>query len=149
MMDWSQIIVALLLAWAWGRGREPMILAALTANFCATMFLAGDAKMVATIDALAFSILLMIDNKRADVVGALFALMIPVYWLGAVSGYQPWVAYVVVDLLCYAQIMVAGHGDNGLRNMGRFAGNRLGWRLHSLAQSGNSSSARYSDLDKG
>lgn len=148
MTAW-QIIVALLLAWAWGRGKEPLILAVLTVNFAATMALAGDAKMVATLDALAFSALLMIDTKRADIVGALFALMIPIYWLGAVSGYQPWVAYSVVDLLCYAQIMVAGHGDNGFRHLGRFGGGVRFGRVHRLAAGGHSSSARYSDLDKG
>ncbi len=149
MSEW-QLVIALLLAWGWGRWKEPLIMAVLTANFVATMTLSADVKMVATVDALSFAVLLMINKRRADIAGALFALMIPAYWVGQFIGAQPWIAYLVADGLCYAQIiLVAGHGDNGLRDMGRACGSRLHRGFYRFAPGWNSSPPRHTDLDKG
>ena len=134
-----QIIVALGLAWAVGRWREPFIVAVMIANFIATMNLAETILNVAIVDSLCI-VILILDGKRASkLVAAVYTLMLAVYVVAHFAGVPDYWAFAAVDLLGYAQLMVAGGFSGGLGSLGRrFSGGlaRMGRALAFRGQPG-------------
>lgn len=112
-MDWSQQILAVGIVAAGLTGRLWLVIFVVAGNFLATMELAANPINVAIADSIAASILLFL-GKRGQIVAAIYALMIPIYPLLAAIGFPHSAIYGIIDVLAFAQLLVAGRWDNGI-----------------------------------
>ena len=109
-MDWSQDIYLMLLLVgsiaAYHRGSKFIILV-MWCNFLATMLLSPEPLMVALADlASAGAILMIVQNKAAFTIAALFCVMALIYPASIIIGASA--TYTIVDGLAYVQIFAMG-----------------------------------------
>jgi hypothetical protein len=142
-MDWSQFLytAALLLAIRSGRP-APVVTAAMFMDLAGTMLLHHEPGQVAIIDLVAI-VMLAGNGTRSNVIAALFIVMQPIYMLHS-FGLSNTAIYTIVDLIAYAQLIVLGGWDVGMRRRARNLSRR--YHSHSLAASIRSSAEYNRDV---
>jgi len=109
-VDWSQYIYLFLLlvgsVAAYFHGSKFIVLV-MWVNFLATMELSFDPLMVALVDlASAWAILMVVQNRAAFTIAALFCVMALIYPTSVLIGVSA--TYTLVDILAYVQILAMG-----------------------------------------
>jgi len=109
-VDWSQYIYLFLLlvgsVAAYFHGSKFIVLV-MWVNFLATMELSFEPLMVALVDlASAWAILMVVQNRAAFTIAALFCVMALIYPTSVLIGVSA--TYTLVDILAYVQILAMG-----------------------------------------
>jgi hypothetical protein len=128
-MDWSQALYigALALAiWTGKPGR--LICGVMLANLAVTMTMWREPLTVGLFD-LVCAVILIGNDKRANIVAGCFALMQPVYVASWFWQFPLPATYAIVDLLAFVQLAAIGRWDRGMGAGLRFA-RRVADRRH-------------------
>lgn len=118
-MDWSQWLIAGLLALACYTGRPGLLVAlVMWANLAASMIFSREPGDVATADLVAVVLLVGTSNALAF----LFVAMQPVYIGGYYFGLSEASIYTIVDVLAICQFVLLGGWHRGVGNLYRRVG---------------------------
>lgn len=146
-MDWSQAayVTALVVAVYAGRPAA-VVIAVLVINLVWTMQVSASPVVVGIIDLLSCAALIGV-SARANVIAAIFAIMVPVYVIGTVAELPNYATYTTVDLLAYAQLGVAGGLDRGIAAVRRRFGDH--GPAHSGGEAGRLDRGGAKEVDRG
>jgi hypothetical protein len=78
---------------------------------------------VAVLD-IACAALLIGSSRQADIVAAIFVVMVPIYVIGAIAAFPPNATYAIIDLLAVVQLGVIANGRGGMAIHRRYFGRR-------------------------
>lgn len=118
MTIWQVVFSCSIWLAVWHGRPRPVVAVAIIADFAASMFFSGDMVSVAVAD-VAAAALIVGKSTRCTIIAALFIAMLPIYYIGQTFGLSYKTSYGLVYALGYAQLLIMGRADDGLRKMFR------------------------------